>query len=63
MGWFQKLCRNTGLLLHDVQHAGSQRRVTGKRVEERKVSDKVTVRRTTIEEIEVKPGKDEQRSD
>jgi len=63
MGWFQKLCRKSGLLLHDVQHAGARRRVTDRRVEEKRVSDKVTVRRTTIEEIEVKPGKDDPRHD
>jgi len=56
MGWFTKLCRNTGLLIH---HAAKP--VTGNKklirheTQEHKVSETVTLRRTTIEEIEVKP--------
>ena len=54
MPWFQKLCRQTGLLIHDVVHAGEKRRVVRKQVEQNQPQEQVTLRRTTIEEIEIK---------
>ena len=58
MGWFTKLCRNVGLMVHNVKHPDrSERQVIRKDVEEKQVDEKVTLRRTTIEEIEVKKGK------
>jgi len=62
MAWFQKLCRQSGLLIHDVVHAGSQKRTVSKTVEEKQVNEKVTLRRTTIEEIEIKNPKSETRN-
>ena len=56
MAWFQKLCRRSGLLVHDVLHAGEKRRVVKQKVEEKQVDEQVTLRRTTIEEIEIKPA-------
>jgi len=58
MAWFEKLCRKSGLLVHDLMNTGSQKRTVSRKVEEKQVNDKVTLRRTTIEEIEVKPDKD-----
>ena len=56
MPWFQKLCRNAGLAVHAVTQAGegSNKQTVKRTVEERKVNENVTVRRTVIEEIEYK---------
>jgi hypothetical protein len=56
MGWFTNLCRNTGLMFHNIAHPekdDSGKKVIRKEVEEEKVSENVTLRRTTIEEIEI----------
>ncbi|MEM1099191.1 MAG: hypothetical protein AAGH92_10430 [Planctomycetota bacterium] len=57
MPWFQKLCRQTGLAIHGVMHPSTtgQSAEVHRTVEEQQVSDTVTLRRTTIEEIEIKP--------
>ncbi len=64
MNWFERLCRNTGLMVHNIAHpdhpagVGDRRATVKKVVEEKQVSPTVTLRRTTIEEIEVnKPEK------
>lgn len=61
MSWFQKLCRNTGLMIHGVTQpikddakAKPTTKVVKHQVEEEE-RDGVTLRRTTIEEIEMKP--------
>lgn len=62
MNWFTRLCRQTGLIVHDIVKpvgpasggVSGGRREVGRTVEEKKVSGKITLRRTTIEEIEVK---------
>ena len=54
MPWFQKLCRQTGLALHGVMHPAKKAEVS-RTVQEEKVSETVTLRRTVIEEIEVQP--------
>ena len=66
MGWFQNLCRNAGLAIHNVKkpikdHKDAQgtAEVTKREVEEEKVDENITLRRTTIEEIEMKPGADQ----
>lgn len=66
MAWFQKLCRNIGLTVHNVKkpikdHKAAQNttQVTKREVEEEKIDDNITLRRTTIEEIEMKPGADQ----
>lgn len=52
MKWFNDLCRNLGLMVHNIQHPESRnRKVVKKETEERKRGN-VTLRRTTIEEIE-----------
>ena len=51
--WFTRLCRNVGLAVHHVSHPGGQRQVTRQETTEEKRGD-VTLRRTTIEEIEIK---------
>ncbi len=59
MGWFTRLCRNTGLMIHHVaQPVKGRTHMVSKETQEQKISDTVTLRRTTIEEIEVKPEKD-----
>lgn len=68
MSWFQKLCRNTGLMIHGVTQpikddakAKPTTKVVKHQVEEEE-RDGVTLRRTTIEEIEMKPrGRNEER--
>lgn len=59
MPWFQKLCRRTGLALHGVMRPQDKRRQEVKRtVEEEQVSETVTLRRTTIEEVEIRKAAD-----
>ena len=65
MPWFQKLCRNAGLALHNVakpikddKKPKPKRRVTKHETHEEKIDENITLRRTTIEEIEMKPGAD-----
>jgi len=53
MNWFTKLCRQSGLMIHHVIKPVDKQEVSRK-VEQKKVSDKVTLRRTTIEEIEIR---------
>jgi hypothetical protein len=57
MGLFHQLCRNLGLMVHNIKHPdapGSVRKQVNKTVEETRVDEKTTLRRTTIEEIEVR---------
>ncbi|HEX7010594.1 MAG TPA: hypothetical protein VF184_11460 [Phycisphaeraceae bacterium] len=57
MGLFHQLCRNAGLMIHHIIRpvgGHAQRRQVSRQVEEKKVSDTITLRRTTIEEIEIK---------
>ncbi len=70
MSWFQKLCRNTGLMIHGITQPAKDEakkkpttQVVRHEVEEEE-RDGVTLRRTTIEEIEMKPkaGSEERRS-
>jgi hypothetical protein len=54
MGWFSKMCRNVGLMVHNVRKPDHrEKKVVRKDVEERIEGD-VTYRRTTIDEVEVK---------
>lgn len=66
MPWFQNLCRNLGLTVHNVKkpikdHKDAQTKteVTKREVQEEQIDENITLRRTTIEEIEMKPGADE----
>lgn len=55
MNWLEKLCRNLGLAVHNIRHPDDKhRQVIRKEVHEEKQGD-VTLRRTTIEEIEIRP--------
>ncbi len=56
MNWFQKLCRNAGLMIHNTiaPLRRSKKTVTKKTVEEERVNETTILRRTTIEEIEIK---------
>ena len=64
MGWFSRLCRNVGLMVHNIRHpeAGeaeadqADRRVISRNVEEQ-THGRTTLRRTTIDEIEIKPDR------
>ena len=61
MPWFPDLCRNVGLMLHHiVKPAPDGRKHEVRRTVEEKTTDEgVTLRRTTIEEIEFKPKPDQ----
>ena len=48
MNWFQTLCRNIGLMVHNVRSPDHERKVVRKDIEEKKHGN-VTLRRTTIE--------------
>jgi hypothetical protein len=57
MGWFTKFCRNAGLMVHNVKNAGgetSKKKEVSRQTEEKKLDEKTTLRRTTIDEVEVK---------
>lgn len=53
MPWFQKLCRETGLMIHHIAKPVANKQEVNRTVEEQKLDDKTTLRRTTIDEIEV----------
>jgi len=57
MGWLNKLCRNTGLMIHnavDPYDEKKNRKVVSKKIESKQISPSVTLRKTTIEEVQVK---------
>jgi hypothetical protein len=56
MNWFERFCRQTGHLIHQVVKpiTPSQKQQVSKTVEEKKINPNVTLRRTTIEEIEIR---------
>ena len=64
MPWFQNLCRNLGLTVHNMtkpikdHKRSATTEVTKREIEEQKIDENITLRRTTIEEIELKPGAD-----
>ena len=66
MPWFQNLCRNLGLTVHNVKkpikddaaQRGSKQ-VVKHETHEEKIDENITLRRTTIEEVEMKPGADQ----
>lgn len=64
MGWFSKLCRNVGLMVHNVKHPdeAGEKQVLRKEVSEAKGKD-VTLRRTTIDEVELKDRRDLEQKD
>ena len=56
MGWFGRWCRNVGLMVHHIRRPDhAERRVIQRRVDEEQ-RGAVTLRRTTIEEIEIRNG-------
>ena len=65
MPWFQNLCRNLGLTVHSVKQPikddkaqRGTKQVVKKETQEERIDENITLRRTTIEEIEMKPGAD-----
>lgn len=60
MNWLERLSRNLGLMVHHIKHpeasSESQSSVTqvSKKVEEKAISPTTTLRRTVIEEVEIK---------
>ena len=66
MAWFAKLCRNTGLMIHHAIkpiRPEKQHGVVNRTVQEKKVSSTTTLRRTTIDEIEVSNRSDDTAKD
>ncbi len=65
MGWFTKMCRNMGLAVHNMRHPEGKKKtqVVNKTVEEKQINRTTTLRRTTIDEVEVKEGGDEAEGD
>ena len=52
MAWFSRLCRDMGLMIHNIRRPDSEKRQVKRKVDQQKRGN-VTLRRTTIEEIEV----------
>ncbi|MFG0248593.1 MAG: hypothetical protein ACF8OB_06880 [Phycisphaeraceae bacterium JB051] len=62
--WFTKLCYSAGKTIHDIAKPApgsstSSKQTVNKKVEEKKVNENVTLRRTTIDEIEIKKTPDD----
>ncbi len=59
MSWFERLCRNTGLMIHHTINPPkkNERKEVKRTVEEKQVSPTTILRRTTIEEIEIREDK------
>ena len=56
MGWFHKFCRDMGLMVHNIRRPDgekTERHEVARKTEEKREGD-VTLRRTTIDEIEIK---------
>lgn len=66
--WFHTMCRQVGLMVHHVRHPEGddqttlEKRELGRQVEEKQVDEQVTIRRTTIEEMEVRRSRGEGRA-
>ena len=56
MPWFTRFCRQAGLLVHNVVKPVERKhkQQVRKQVEEEKVGSTVTLRRTTVEEVEIR---------
>jgi len=59
MGWFTKFCRNAGLAVHNAtsqgkQQPGTKKKEVSRQTKEQKLDEQTTLRRTTIDEVEVK---------
>lgn len=68
MGWLSKLSRNAGLMIHnavDPEGQKKNRKVVSKKVEQKRISPSVTLRKTTIEEVEIQDasGADQNKSE
>ena len=63
MSWFDRLCRNAGLTIHHivkpVREDRQRRQEVRREVEQAQPEPGVTLRRTTIEEIEFKDQRGE----
>ncbi len=57
MDWFARLCRNAGLMIHHTIEPLRKTKTTrvSHSTEEHQPDERVTLRRTTIEEIEIHP--------
>lgn len=57
MSWFTRLCRKTGLVINRTVHGppATEAKVVQRRqvTQQKQLSPKVTLRRTTIEEVEI----------
>ena len=65
MPWFQDLCRNVGLAVHNVKQPikedaakRTSKQIVKQEIEEKQLDATTILRRTVIEEIEMKPGAD-----
>lgn len=52
MSWFHKFCRDVGLMVHNIRRPDHERRIARQQTEEEQRGN-ITLRRTTIEEIEL----------
>lgn len=55
--WLEKLGRNAGLMIHNITSSAKgnvRKKEINRTVEEKQVDEKMTLRRTTIDEVEIK---------
>ena len=58
MNWFTRMCRQAGLAIHNVSQPSSKsKQQIRKTTQEKKIDAYTTLRRTTIDEIEVRSEK------
>ncbi len=58
MSWFTKICRDVGLMIHNVRHPHAGKKTVVRRDVQEENRGDVTLRRTTIDEIEIKQPTD-----
>ena len=65
MNWFESLCRNTGLMIHHAIKPlrKGNKQVVKKTVEEEQIDETTILRRTTIEEVEVRKANRDDNND
>lgn len=55
--WLEKLGRNAGLMIHNITRSAKSdihKKEINRTVEEKQVDDKMILRRTTIDEVEIR---------
>lgn len=63
MAWFSKICRNLGLMVHNIKNPEDKNKQVLRKETETWKQGEMTLRRTTIEEIEYSPQEQNEHSE